>query len=199
MTSICEMTSNFQKLDKFEGVGFYRLQKKMHFVLTTLKVVYVLSTPYPMETENKTLEQARQRFKFDNDDYICQGHILNSMSDALFDVHQGMESANELWGALGNKYVTEDASSKNFLVSQFNNYKMVDGRSVLDQLHKIQWILSHFKQHKTHMNETIIVSSIVDKLSRSWKDTKRTLKHKKEETSLEELANHPRREEELRV
>jgi len=50
-----------------------------------------------------------------------------------------------------------------------------------------------------HMDETIIVSSIVDKLPLSWKGTKRTLKHKKEEMSLEELANHLRIEEELRV
>jgi len=31
MASIHEMTSNFHKLDKFEGVGFHRWQKKMHF------------------------------------------------------------------------------------------------------------------------------------------------------------------------
>ena len=49
------------------------------------------------------------------------------------------------------------------------------------------------------MDERIIVSSIVDKLPPSWKDTKRTLKHKKKEMSLEELANHLRIEEELRV
>ena len=42
---------------------------------------------------------------------------MNDMSDALFDVYQGMESAKELWEALENKYVVEDASSKNFLVS----------------------------------------------------------------------------------
>ncbi|KAL0416798.1 UNVERIFIED_CONTAM: hypothetical protein Slati_3511700 [Sesamum latifolium] len=41
------MTANFSKLDKFEGVDFRRWQKKMHFLLTTLKVVYVLSTPIP--------------------------------------------------------------------------------------------------------------------------------------------------------
>jgi len=147
--------------------------------------------------ENETLEQAHWRSKFYNDDYICRGHILNSMSDALFDVYQGMESAKELWEALENKYMTEDASSKNFLV--INNYKMLEGRSVFDQLHEIQRILSHFKQHKMHMDETIIVSSMVDKLPPSRKDTKRTLKHKKEEMSLEKLANHLRIEEELRV
>ena len=88
MTTLREMTSNFQKLDKFEGVGFRRWQKKMHFLLTTLRVVYVLNTPDPVETENETLIQARRRFKFENDDYICRGHILNSMLDALFDVYQ---------------------------------------------------------------------------------------------------------------
>ena len=67
------------------------------------------------------------------------------------------------------------------------------------ELHEIQWILCHFKQHKMHMDETIIVSSIVNKLPSSWKDTKRTLKHKKEEMSLEELANHLWIEEEFRV
>ena len=47
MATLREMTSNFQKLDKFEGVGFRQWQKKMHFLLTTLKVVYVLNTTYP--------------------------------------------------------------------------------------------------------------------------------------------------------
>jgi len=171
----------------------------MHFFFTTLKVVYVLNTPYSMETENETLKQACQRSKFENDDYICWGHILNSMPDTLFDVYQGMESAKELWELLENKYMTEDASSKNFLVSQFYNYKIVEGRSVLDQLHEIQRILSHYKQHKMHMDETIIVSSTMDKLPPFWKDTKRILKHKKEEMSLKELANHLRIEEELHV
>ena len=136
----------------------------MHFLLTTLKVVYVLNTPYPIETENETLDQARRRSKFENDDYICRGHILNSMSNALFDVYQSMESAKELWKALENKHISENASIKNFIISQFNNYKMVEERSVLDQLHEIQRILSHFKQHNMHMDETIVVSSIVDTL-----------------------------------
>jgi len=53
-----------------------------------------------------------------------------------------MESAKELWETLENKYMVEDASSKNFLVSQFNNYKMVEECSVLDQLHKIQCMVT---------------------------------------------------------
>ncbi|GJU70972.1 RNA-directed DNA polymerase, eukaryota, reverse transcriptase zinc-binding domain protein [Tanacetum coccineum] len=37
--SMKDMTSKFDKLEKFEGQDFRRWQKKMHFLLTTLKVV----------------------------------------------------------------------------------------------------------------------------------------------------------------
>nr|GEZ64768.1 zinc finger, CCHC-type [Tanacetum cinerariifolium] len=75
----------------------WRWQKKLHFLLTTLKVVYVLSTPTPKYVENETLDQTRKRCKWDNDDYICRGHILNGMSHALFDVYQNVKLEKELW------------------------------------------------------------------------------------------------------
>ncbi|GKC60616.1 zinc finger, CCHC-type containing protein [Tanacetum coccineum] len=72
-----DMTINFGKLDKFEGHDFKRWQKKMHFLLTTLKVVYVLTTPMPELVEDATVEAIRIRAKWENNDYICRGHILN--------------------------------------------------------------------------------------------------------------------------
>ena len=90
------MTSKFAKPYKFEGHGFRRWQKKMHFLLTTLKVVYVLSTPMPEMIEEETVEQTRRRYKWENDDYICRGHILNCMSNSLFVIYQNVESAKEL-------------------------------------------------------------------------------------------------------
>jgi len=66
------------------------------------------------------------------------------MSNALLEVYQGMESIKELWEAVENKYMSEDASSMNFHVSEFNNYKMTEESSVLNKLHEIQCI-SHFK------------------------------------------------------
>ncbi|KAL0352396.1 UNVERIFIED_CONTAM: hypothetical protein Scaly_1628300 [Sesamum calycinum] len=79
------------------------------------------------------VEQTRRRSKWENDDYICRGHILNDMSDTLFDIYQNVESTKALWDALEAKYMAEDASSKKFLVSNFNNYKMVDSRPVVEQ------------------------------------------------------------------
>ncbi|CAM8912032.1 unnamed protein product [Rhodiola kirilowii] len=58
-----DMTKNFGKLDKFEGVNFKRWQQKMHFLLTNLKVVYVLSTPIPEVSDNAPIEAIRKRSK----------------------------------------------------------------------------------------------------------------------------------------
>ncbi|XP_024965792.1 uncharacterized protein LOC112505993 [Cynara cardunculus var. scolymus] len=197
--SVKDMTSKFNKLEKFQGNDFRRWQKKMHFLLTTLKVVYVLSTPMPELMEDETLEQTRKRNKWENDDYICRGHILNGMSDALFDIYQNIKSAKELWDSLESKYIAEDASSKKFLVSDFNNYKMVDSRPVMEQYNELIRILGQFTLHKMNMDESIAVSSVIDKLPPSWKDFKHTLKHQKEEMSLVQLGSHIRIEESLRV
>ncbi|CAM8944812.1 unnamed protein product [Rhodiola kirilowii] len=98
--SVREMTTNFGKLEKFEGVNFRRLQKNMHFLLTSLKVVHVLSTPMPAADDNGPIDAIRKRRKWENDDYICRDHILNGMIDNLFDVYQNVESAKKLWDAL---------------------------------------------------------------------------------------------------
>jgi hypothetical protein len=196
--SLKEITSDFVKLEKFDGGNFIRWQKKMKFLLTTLKVAYVLNMARPEEKDDETVAETRDRQKWDNDDYICLGHILNGMSDSLFDIYQSSPSAKDLWDKLETRYMREDATSKKFLVSHFNNYKMVDNKSVMEQLYEIERILNNYKQHNMNMDETIIVSSIIDKLPPSWKDFKRTMKHKKEDISLEQLGNHLRLEEEYR-
>ncbi|GJW30079.1 hypothetical protein Tco_0046954 [Tanacetum coccineum] len=91
------MVSNIAKLDKFEGVDFRRWQKNMHFLLFSVSVVYVLTTPIPEDGgDDATVEQIRKRAKWDNDDYVFRGLILNVMSDSLFDIYQNVESSKEL-------------------------------------------------------------------------------------------------------
>ncbi|GJY76293.1 zinc finger, CCHC-type containing protein [Tanacetum coccineum] len=166
------MDSYFSKLDKFERVDFRRWQKKMHFLLSSMSVVYVLTTPILKDSgDDATVEQIRKRAKRDNDDYVCR----------------------ELWDSLEAKYMAKDASSKKFLVSNFTNYKITDSRPVIEQRNELLGILRRFTQH------ILQVSCIIDKLPPSWKDFKHTLKHKKEELTLVELGSHLRIEESLRA
>ncbi|GJT04459.1 zinc finger, CCHC-type containing protein [Tanacetum coccineum] len=72
----------------------------------------------PELLEDATVEAIRIRAKWENDDYICRGHILNGMSGSLFDVYTNVELAKELWDSLGSKYMAEDSSSKKFLIDK---------------------------------------------------------------------------------
>ncbi|GKE27640.1 zinc finger, CCHC-type containing protein [Tanacetum coccineum] len=71
------MALNFAKFDKFEGVDFKIWQKKMHFLLFSMSVVYVLTTHILEDGgDDATVEQIRKRTKWDNDDYVYRGLIL---------------------------------------------------------------------------------------------------------------------------
>ncbi|KAK9681641.1 hypothetical protein RND81_10G017300 [Saponaria officinalis] len=120
MSNINDMSSKFGKLEKFDGVDFRCWQRKMHFLLKTLKVVYVLSTPRPDERDDEMLEEARKRNKWENDDNIYRGHVLNE----------------------------EDASSKKFLVVNFMNYKMSDSRPYYRKLPPLWNDFKHMLKHK---------------------------------------------------
>ncbi|GJV11718.1 zinc finger, CCHC-type containing protein [Tanacetum coccineum] len=155
----------------------------MQFILATLNVAYVLTKPYPKESKNKTLVASRERLKFENDDFICLGHILNAMSDSLFGVsprlgNSGMLSSN--------------------VVSKFNSYKMVDSRPIMDQMYELEHILSMFTQNNMNMDESIQVASIIEKLPSNWKDVKKNLKHRKDDISLKDLGKHLLIEEQYR-
>ncbi|GJR57530.1 zinc finger, CCHC-type containing protein [Tanacetum coccineum] len=176
-TAMKHMASNFAKLKKFKGVDFRRWQKKMHFLLSSMSVVYVPTTSMPEDGgDNPTVDQVRRRAKWDNDDYVCRGLILNGMSDSLFDIYQNVETSKELWDTLEAKYMAEDASSKKFLVSNFTNYKMTNSRPVLEQYNELLGILGRFTQHKMNMDESI-----------------------QDELTLVELGSHLRIEESLRA
>ncbi|GJZ64897.1 zinc finger, CCHC-type containing protein [Tanacetum coccineum] len=130
-TAMKHIASNFAKLDKFEGVEFIRWQKKMHFLLSSMSVVYVLTTSILEDGgDDATVEQIRKRAKWDNDDYVCRD-------------------------SLEAKYMDEDALSKKFIVSNFTNYKMIDSRPVLEQYNELLGILGRFTQHKMNIDESI--------------------------------------------
>ncbi|GJV43248.1 zinc finger, CCHC-type containing protein [Tanacetum coccineum] len=120
------MALNFAKFDKFEGVDFRRWHKKMHFLLSNISVVYVLTT-HNLEDggDDATMKQIRKRAKWDNDNYVWKGIILNGMFDSLFDIYQNVKSSKELWNSLEAKYMAGDASrNKKYFVRFIDDASM---------------------------------------------------------------------------
>nr|GEX78789.1 zinc finger, CCHC-type [Tanacetum cinerariifolium] len=146
------------KLFKYTPEHVRRSAKSKGLKLVIVKVVYVLTIPMSELLEDATVEAIRIMAKWENDDYIYRGHILNGKSDSLFNVYTNVESAKELWDSLESKYMAKDSSSKKFLVSNFNNYKMVDSRPVMEQYNELLRILGQCTPHGLKMDESISVS-----------------------------------------
>ncbi|GJX50099.1 hypothetical protein Tco_0276944 [Tanacetum coccineum] len=163
------MSTDIVKLDRFDSGSFKRWQKKMQFLLATLNVAYVLTKPYPEESETKPW------------------------------LNPNYSTARNLWKALEERYFMEDATSKKFIVSKFNSYKMVDSRPIMDQMFELEHILSMFTQNNMNIYESIQVASIIDKLPSTWKDVKKNLKHHKHDLSLKDLGKHLLIEEQYRL
>ncbi|GJR84174.1 zinc finger, CCHC-type containing protein [Tanacetum coccineum] len=85
------MTTNFEKLDKFEKHDFRRWQKKMHFLLTTLKVVYILTTPIPELLEDDTVEAIRRRANLKIDESIYVSNVIDKLPPFWKDFKHGKD------------------------------------------------------------------------------------------------------------
>nr|GEV21060.1 hypothetical protein [Tanacetum cinerariifolium] len=120
------MALNFAKLDKFEEVDFRRWQKTMHFLLSSMSVVYVLTTPILEDGENATMKQIRKRDKW---------IMMTIYAEA--------------------KYMAEDALSKKFLVGNFTNYKMNYSRPVSCMIEKVSLSWKDFKHTLKHRKEEL--------------------------------------------
>ncbi|RVW44269.1 Retrovirus-related Pol polyprotein from transposon TNT 1-94 [Vitis vinifera] len=195
------MNQDLVRLDRFDGSNFTRWQDKVRFLLTALKIFYILDptlAPLPEPKENDTPQVVAARKKREKDELICRGHILNALSDRLYDLYTNTNSAREIWEALENKYKAEEEGTKRFLISQYIDFKFVDEKPLLPQIHKLQVIVNKLKVLKIELPEAFQVGAIVVKLPSSWKGYRKRILHKSEDYSLEEIQKHLRIEEESR-
>ncbi|KAH9736084.1 hypothetical protein KPL71_017967 [Citrus sinensis] len=188
-------------LDRFDGTNFTRWKGKLFFLLTVLKVAYVLDPklepfPEPREDDTEVVKAARKRRE--DDELMCRGHILNTLSDRLYDLYNYMTSPVEIWNALEYKYKTEKEGTDKFLVSKYFEFIMVDTKSILDQIHELQIIVAKLRELKVEISESFQVGAIIAKLPQSWNDYRKKLLHSKENIILEELQKHLVIEEETR-
>ncbi|XP_071726559.1 uncharacterized protein [Rutidosis leptorrhynchoides] len=131
---------------RFTGKNYYCWRRQMEFFLDQLKVFYVLTNPCPKipgskEASFQEISQAKSwAQKWINDDYICRHNILNSLSDQLFDQYSTKTlNARDLWDDLKSSYADVFGTQ----ISHVNNYiqfQMVDGVSVLEQVHELHRI-----------------------------------------------------------
>ena len=157
------MNQYLVKLDSFYGTNFTRWKYKFKFLLTALKIFYVLDpelAPIPEPTNEDSDELKAERKKRREDELICRGHILNALSDRLYDLYTDTQSTVEIWNALEFKYKAEEEGTKKFLISKYFDFKMVDDKPILVQ-HELQVLANKLRAGKIDITETFHVGAIL--------------------------------------
>ena len=177
-----------EKLEKFNGTEFKRWQQKILFYLTTLNLAKFLYENAPNLKENQMDRQvvaAMEAWK--HADFLCKNYILNGLDNTQYNVYSSIKTSKELWDSLEKKYKTIDAGTKKFIVGKLLDYKMVDSKTMLNQVQEIQLIMHEIHAEGMFVSESFQVATIIEKLPSSWKDFKNYLKYKHKEMWLEKL------------
>ena len=182
------IVSHGEKLEKFNGTEFKRWQQKMLFYLTTLNLARFLQEDAPALKENETDRQVVTTVEaWKHADFLCRNYLLNGLNNTLYNVYCAFNTARELGESLDKKYKTEDAGLKKFVVGKFLDYKMLDCKTVINQVQDLQVIMHDIHAEGMSLSESFQVAAIIEKLPPLWKEFKNYLKHKRKEMRIEDL------------
>lgn len=170
------MNQDMVKLNRSDGNNFARWRDKMMFLLTALKISYILDPNLaPIEDPKPTFDGGqpsaeaikrvnKEKKKRAEDELLCRGHILNTLSDRLYDLFTEMKSAREIWNALEFKYKAEEQGTNKYLIAKYFDFKFIDTKPLLEQVHELQVIVNKIRALKIDIPEAFQVGAIIAKL-----------------------------------
>ncbi|XP_062200700.1 uncharacterized protein LOC133903369 [Phragmites australis] len=98
-----------------------------------------------------------------------------------------LREARKVWTELNDKYADSDNGNESFMVASYLNFRMGDGRSVMEQIHELQLIVRDLGQYGCVLPENFQINAILAKLSTSWRDFVTARRHLKQRLTLNEL------------
>ena len=166
--------------DKLTGVHLKRWQVKVRLWLT---VLHAWEARLGIPAADHSPEERR---KFTDANNIFVGCVISVLHDYLVHVYMHITDAKELWDALVAMYDTTDAGSELYTMESFHDFRMVSNRSVVEQAHEVQVLVKKLEL-KRPLPDKFVAGCIIVKLPSSWRNFATTLKHKRQEISVENL------------
>ncbi|GJY20270.1 hypothetical protein Tco_0392836 [Tanacetum coccineum] len=155
----------------------------MKFMLTAFNVYYVLD-----EQQIGILIEEEQR-KCDQDETLCRGYILSTLTNRLYDPYTPMNSAREIWNSFQEKYTAEKEGADKFITFKLFEFTMEDNVSILDQVHEFLILELHMASVTTTIDEWWYDSSATTHVCNN-KDLFKTHKETKDEHEVMMGDNH---------
>ncbi|XP_070022439.1 uncharacterized protein [Nicotiana sylvestris] len=150
----------------------------MIFLLSALNIYYVLDSalpPMPEPTAEDSDVVKEERKKREHDELLCRGHILNTLTDRLYDLYCNLKSPREIWTALQTAYQNEKRGIDKFLALQYFEFKIFDIRPIMDQIHELQILLSKLSDLEVKFPDALQIGAILWNLPSSWNDYRKKI------------------------
>ena len=178
------------KLDRFNGTNFTRWQDKLKFLLTSLKIFYVYDpelVPIPEPTDEDSDELKAESKNGGRTNSYAMG-TSSTLSPILSTISTPTRNRRGIYGTrLISNIKAEEEGINKFLISKYFDFKMVDDKPILVQVHELQVLANKLRAVKIDITETFQLSAIIAKLSPTWNGYRKKLLHNSEDYSLEQL------------
>jgi hypothetical protein len=139
----------------FIGSNFKRRQMRVTLWLTAMNVFWVSEDkPKGELTPEKEKEYSKANTIF------C-GPVVGVLAEALQDMYLYYKTAKEMWDTLNTEYGGSDAGTELYIIEQYHDYQMVDGKSVVTQAHEIQCIIKELGLLKIVVPDEFVVGALL--------------------------------------
>jgi len=106
----------------------------------------------------------------------------------LFDVYSSdAYTAKVLWDKLDQTHNTDSQGFEKYSVARFLDFKLVDGKSMTEQVHKFEMLVHDLGESGMVLLEKFRVIYVIEKLPKSWKEFALSLKRQKGEITWTNL------------
>ncbi|XP_021765500.1 uncharacterized protein LOC110730027 [Chenopodium quinoa] len=180
---------DLSKVESLDGINYKGWSQRMLIAFEQVEIDYVLfrDAPKPIEQTNTMIEipstpvlgnkessssqmtttvvaNESEIKKFDRDNKFVRGHLLNSMKYNIFDLYVNMKSAKEMWESLEKKYGADDAGKKKYVTGNWLNFKLVDTKPIMDQVHVYENYVAEILAQVMKMCEILQANVLIEKL-----------------------------------
>ncbi|XP_075103853.1 uncharacterized protein LOC142178411 [Nicotiana tabacum] len=205
-TTLNKTLPDISKLEPLDGNNYKRWSWKLLIFFEQLEVDYVLFNDLPADivaessnTANIVVADDAAKKKFKKDNKTVRGHLLNHMTNPLFDLFINYKSAKVIWDSLEKKYGEDDVGKKKYVVGKWIKFQMVDDKPVMEQVHEYENLTADVLNEGMEMCEFLQANVLLEKFPPFWSDYRNQLKHKKKKLTLQVLISHIRTEEANRL
>ncbi|XP_059306527.1 uncharacterized protein LOC132057969 [Lycium ferocissimum] len=143
---------DLSKLEPLDENNFKRWSQKLLIFFEQLEFDYVLFDEPHVDVPNVVIDvfnttggssaavviDDAAKKKFEKDNKIVRGHLLNHMINPLFGLFVTNKSTKEIWDSLEKKYGADDVGKKKYVVGQWIKFQMVDNKPIMEQVHECE-------------------------------------------------------------